>query len=49
MWTVALSFFMVGLFFLGFVFGVFFGIWVADKLRDELGRAVGKPGKKRFG
>jgi hypothetical protein len=45
MWTVAVTFFMFGVFLLGFFFGILFGVWVADKLKEE----ASKVGKKRFG
>jgi len=42
MWTVALYLFMLGLFVLGLVFGIFFGVLIADKLREDLSEQVGK-------
>jgi len=42
MWTVALYMFMLGLFVLGLVFGIFFGVFIADKLREDLENQVGK-------
>lgn len=49
MWTIAATFFMFGVFLLGFLFGVLFGIYIAEKVRDDLSKMVGKTGKKRFG
>jgi len=31
------------------VFGILFGVFIADKVRDDLAKTVGKPtGKRRF-
>jgi uncharacterized protein YneF (UPF0154 family) len=42
MLTVALYIFMLGLFILGLVFGILFGVFIADKLREDLSEQVGK-------
>lgn len=35
-------FYMFGIFVLGFVFGILFGVFIADKVKADLGRSVGK-------
>lgn len=42
MWTVALYLFMLGIFVLGLVFGILFGVVVADKMKKDLSNQVGK-------
>ena len=42
MWTVALYMFMFGLFVLGLIFGILFGVVVADKMKKDLSNQVGK-------
>ena len=42
MWTVAVTFFMFGVFLLGFFFGILFGVFIADKIRDDLAKTTGK-------
>ena len=42
MLTVALYIFMLGLFILGLVFGILFGVVVADKMKKDLSNQVGK-------
>jgi uncharacterized protein YneF (UPF0154 family) len=42
MWTTAVTFFMFGVFLLGLVFGILFGVFIADKIRDDLAKTTGK-------
>jgi hypothetical protein len=41
-WSVAVTFFMFGVFMLGLVFGILFGVFIADKVRDDLAKTTGK-------
>jgi hypothetical protein len=42
MLTVALYIFMLGLFILGLVFGILFGVVVADRIKSDVNKQIGK-------